>query len=132
MFKAIKETEKAVQVRAVFDLYDVEKTITRMMWLPKSQIRDGRPTAWILERKREDLALEAPLHAGGCMIDFYDADGNMIESAEEVRAAERFEAGRKNYDRLIQLAKENCVKGVRVGLRRATIEQKLTAAGVAF
>jgi len=132
MFKAIKETEKAVQVKAIIDLYDVEKSITRTVWLPKSQIRNGRPTEWIIERKREDLALEAPLHAGGFNIWFYDADGNEIETVEEARKAERFEAGCKNYDRLIQLAKDNGIKGVRVGLRRATIEQKLTAAGVAF
>ena len=130
--KAIKETEKAVQVKAVIDLYDVEKSITRLVWLPKSQIRDGRPTAWILARKREDLAIEAPLNAGGYMIDFFDADGELIEAAEDARAAARFEAGKKNYERLIALAKENGVGGIRVGLRRATIEGKLAAAGVAF
>jgi hypothetical protein len=132
MFKAIKETEKAVQVKVLIDLYDIEKVIHRTAWIPKSQIRDGRPTAWILARKREDLELEAPLNAGGFSIDFFDADGNMIESVEDARSAERFEAGRKNYDHLIQLAKDNGIKGVRVGLRRVTIEQKLTAAGVAF
>lgn len=77
-------------------LFDVEKSIARFVWLPKSQIRDGQPTAWIIERKREELKLEAPANAGGMDIRFFDADGNEIETVAN---------GANKFDQLAKLNK---------------------------
>ncbi len=125
--KSFRETEKAVELEMVLDFYDVEKTVSRKVWIPKSQIRDGKVTAWILAAKTEDVRSFAAV-AGGCFGNLYDSDGVLVETAE----SEKFRKGCENYSRLIELAKNAGVKGVRVGLRRATIEAKLAAAGVAF
>lgn len=54
------------------------------------------------------------------------------EAAKEAAAAvERFNAGCARYDALVNLAKENGIKGIRKGMKAATIRAKLAAAGVA-
>lgn len=58
-------------------------------------------------------------------------------SSEEYRAAidaeaERYEDGCKAYDAMIKFAQENGIKGVRVGLRKATILKKIQEAGLDF
>lgn len=52
--------------------------------------------------------------------------------AEEKAEHERFEAGCSRYEKMIEFAKANGVKGVRVGLRRETIEKKIREAGLVF
>lgn len=76
--KAIKETEKAVQINATIenDLTERVKKVT--VWIPKSQIRDGRPTAWILQKKREELTALRP----GCFVTFTDANGDTVTAKE--------------------------------------------------
>ena len=55
------------------------------------------------------------------------------EYQAELAAAEtRFEDSCKACDELLTFAKANGVKGVRSGMRKATIEQKMREAGVAF
>lgn len=55
------------------------------------------------------------------------------EYRAELEAAEkRFEDGCKAYDQLIAFAKANGVKGIRSGMRKATIEQKMREAGVVY
>lgn len=44
----------------------------------------------------------------------------------------RFEDGCKAYDQLIAFAKANGVKGIRSGMRKSTIEQKMREAGVVY
>lgn len=53
------------------------------------------------------------------------------EKLEDDRAA-RFEDGKKRYEKMIKFAKENGVKGVRVGLRKETILRKIEAAGLSY
>ena len=55
------------------------------------------------------------------------------EYRAELEAAEKhFEEGCKAYDQLIAFAKANGVKGIRSGMRKATIEQKMREAGVVY
>ena len=52
--------------------------------------------------------------------------------AEQDAAQKRFEDGCKAYEQLIAFAKANGVKGVRSGMRKATIEKKLCEAGLQY
>jgi len=52
--------------------------------------------------------------------------------AEKAAAEKRFEDGCKAYDQLLSFAKANGVKGVRSGMRKSTILQKMREAGVAY
>jgi len=126
--KAFKETEKAIQLEMVFDFFNIERTFKRKVWIPKSQLKNGLPTGWIFNKKKEEEELNFSTNFGGCIAYLYDADGKEVETTDD----ERMRKGRENYERLVKLAKENGVKGVRVGLKRTTIEEKLNAAGVAF
>ena len=71
--KFFKETEKAVQVRMVIDFYLVERTTEKMVWIPKSQIRNGKLTAWIADAKLAECA------RGEAFAGFFDAEGNELE-----------------------------------------------------
>ena len=62
----VKETEKAVQVEteayvefAPYGGYTSsmikDKTFNMKVWLPKSQIKDGKPSDWIKGKKEQDL-----------------------------------------------------------------------------
>ena len=55
------------------------------------------------------------------------------EYQAEIEADEkRFEDGCAAYNKLVEFAKANGVKGVRIGMRKATIEQKMREAGIAY
>lgn len=51
---------------------------------------------------------------------------------EEAEAEKRFEDGKAAYDNLVAWAKENGVKGVRVGMRKTTILEKIEKAGLTY
>lgn len=62
----VKETEKALQVEAVANVEFApnggftssmikEKNYNMKVWLPKSQIKDGKPSDWIKGKKEQDL-----------------------------------------------------------------------------
>lgn len=52
--------------------------------------------------------------------------------AELNAQAERFNEGCKRYEDLVQFAKAHGIKGIRVGMRAATIRAKLAEAGIEF
>lgn len=52
--------------------------------------------------------------------------------ANEQEQADRFQAGCEAYDKLLTFAKNNGVKGVRKGMRKATILAKVEAAGLQY
>lgn len=52
--------------------------------------------------------------------------------AEQEAEAKRFNDGCDRYNKMIEFAKANGIKGIRVGLRRATIEKKIADAGLVF
>lgn len=88
--KFFKETEKAVQVKMVIDYYLVERTAVRMVWVPKSQMHDGKLTDWIAAAKLADYA------RGEAFADFFDAEGNRIEV--ECRCSKRSSKAEKAFD----------------------------------
>ena len=51
--------------------------------------------------------------------------------AESKEYIDRFEAGKEKYAKLVEWAKAQGVKGVRVGLRKSTIIAKIEALGLA-
>jgi len=71
--KFFKETEKAVLVKMVIDYYLVERTAEKMVWIPKSQMHDGKLTGWIADTKLADYA------RGEAFADFFDAEGNKLD-----------------------------------------------------
>ena len=51
---------------------------------------------------------------------------------EEKRQEKRYEAGVKKYEKMLAFAKENGVKGVRSGMRKDTILEKIKKAGLKY
>ena len=88
--KFFKETEKAVQVKMVIDYYLVERTAEKMVWIPKSQIRDEKLTGWIADAKLAEHA------RGKAFADFFDAAGIRIEV--ERRSSKRSSKSAKAFD----------------------------------
>ena len=52
------------------------------------------------------------------------------EEERQEKRIKRFEEGQRKYNELIEFAKENKVKGVRVGWRKETIINKIKDAGL--
>lgn len=72
----VKETEKAVQVEAEAYVEYVpsgmggftssmikDKTFNMKVWLPKSQIKEGKPSDWIKGKKEQDLVDDSWLNS---------------------------------------------------------------------
>lgn len=53
-----------------------------------------------------------------------------IEREREEKRIARFEEGQRKYKELVKFAKENKVKGVRIGFRKETIINKIKEAGL--
>lgn len=88
--KYFNETEKAVQVKMVIDYYLVERTAEKMVWIPKSQMHDGKLAGWIADAKLADYA------RGEAAADFFDAAGIRIEV--ERRSSKRSSKAAKAFD----------------------------------
>ena len=54
------------------------------------------------------------------------------EQEREKASLKKYNEGKTKYDKLIKFAKENNVKGVRVGLRKDTIIAKLKDKGIDY
>ena len=127
-----KETEKAVQLRLRVEDFDLEQERSRMMWVPKSQLaEDGRPGQWITDQKAQEF-YSRNRSSSQYGATWEDASGKMFSASmttkEVARFADRqarFAAGKKSYNELVSKAKSLGIKGVRVGMRRATIERKI-------
>lgn len=87
--KYFKETEKAILVKMVIDYYLVERTAEKMVWIPKSQMHDGKLTGWIADAKLADNA------RGEAFADFFDAEGNQLEV--ERKSSKRSEKAAKDF-----------------------------------
>lgn len=131
--KYIAETEKAVKLTIVMRSCKIDKSREYQVWVPKSQLaEDGVPGEWITSVKAEEVS---DMMFATVFSAWHDADGNSFQPSKTAKELERanareqkFEAGKKAYEELIAKAKAAGVKGIRVGMRRATIEAKLAAA----
>jgi len=61
-----RESDKVVAVEARIDEECTDQSITRLIWLPKSQIKDGQVQGWLLQTKVEDLLNQVRMSNGGC------------------------------------------------------------------
>lgn len=129
--KYFAETEKAVKLKIGIDYYTLEKEKDYFVWVPKSQLsKDGRPGQWITNEKAESVTESG--WGGGSFSYWEDASRNVFQpgrTRKEEQAFQarkrRFEAGKKSYEQLVQNAKSMGVKGVRIGMKRKTIERKI-------
>ena len=104
-----RETEKAILVNVQSYQFDQFKNPFydmrwRDVWIPKS----------ILMTESEAKAAR-------------DKEQKKIKQTQA-----KYEAGRARNERLVNLAKEHGVKGARIGLRTATLEEKLKNAGIEY
>ena len=91
--KAIKETEKAIQLEIRFENSAAEKNLSRKVWIPKSQIRDEKLTSWIFGQKIDEI--QKDFRSEICEVSVFDAEGNEIEIEEtekDRRSREKFSA----------------------------------------
>lgn len=126
------ESEKAVQLRLTVEDYDLDQTRSRTVWVPKSQLADdGRPSNWITQQKAQEFYNHSR-SASSYAATWEDAKGKRFsasatrtEKAREQARKERFNAGAQSYNQLVQQAKAMGIKGIRVGMKRKTIEKKI-------
>lgn len=132
--KYLAESAKAVKLKIGIDYYDIEKNVEYDVWVPKSQLsKEGIPGSWISDQKLMDVKNE---RMGGAMFSYWkDANGKIYrggmteqEKKFQKQRERRFEAGKKSYNQLVDQAKSMGIKGVRVGMRRSTIERKIKEA----
>lgn len=124
------ETEKAVKLRIVVEDYALEKTLSKEVWVPKSQLSsEGIPGEWITDQKAQEFYNSRRSKSEYSVI-WKDANGNEFlpgqTEREKINASTRkaaFEAGKESYNELVAYAKKQGIKGVRVGMKRSTIER---------
>lgn len=129
--KYFAESEKAVKLKIGIDYYDIEKNVEYDVWVPKSQLsKEGVPGQWISDQKAMDVINSRM--GGGAFSYWEDANGKIYRSGMTEREKRfqkqrerRFEAGKKSYNQLVEQAKSMGIKGVRVGMKRSTIERKI-------
>lgn len=67
-----RETEKAIAIEIVFERCDGEKEISRFMWFPKSQVRNGNEVpGWLLAAKNRELEIPQGWFLAGVSRDLF-------------------------------------------------------------
>ena len=125
----LAETEKAVKLKANYTHRNTGAEFTVEEWIPKSQLSaDGKPSLWIMQQKERDR------HA--YLYSWQDKNGKKFgnglterEKAYAKKNADNFKAGVKSYNDLLSKAKDMGIKGVRKGMKRKTLEQKIREHG---
>lgn len=56
--KITKETEKAVMIDVPVEIPNIEKTVSRGLWIPKSMLREGHAPEWFLQKKMDEISEE--------------------------------------------------------------------------
>ena len=67
-----RETAKAVAVQVELDAYTLERDMRRLVWFPKSVMRDNRVPAWLLHRKLDELTLEGQRFGGWLVVSKFE------------------------------------------------------------
>lgn len=50
-----RETEKAVAIAAHFDLCDIERDCVKLVWIPKSLIKNNAVQGWFVNKKLDEI-----------------------------------------------------------------------------
>jgi len=53
-----KETEKAIAVNVTLDFCDAERNQNKLMWIPKSLVKENGVPGWFIMRKLQDILSE--------------------------------------------------------------------------
>lgn len=77
-----RETEKAVAIEVNFDAYNLERNFRRLIWIPKSMMKDMAVQGWLLAKKIHQQAEELVerIHTG-VLCDYVpveDCDNRML------------------------------------------------------
>jgi len=54
----VRETEKAIAVKVVLEFCDVEKIYSKLIWIPKSLLKDNTVPGWFVNKKLNELLEE--------------------------------------------------------------------------
>lgn len=103
------------------------KVGTLQVWIPKSQIKDGKITDWIAQNKKqeaEDFVMKKFINAKTTYssVHFLDKDNKPISidtSAKESAMAK----GLQKHDNLLAESKELGIKGVKINMKTSTIQK---------
>lgn len=60
----VKESEKAAAFRAIIRGSQSEEEIEKLVWFPKSQMRDGKVPGWLIEERKKELLNEIGIRLG--------------------------------------------------------------------
>ena len=134
----MKETEKAIMVQMAYDIEVApdfgysssmvkNKVGTLQVWIPKSQIKDGKITDWIAQNKKqeaEDFVMKKFINAKTTYssVHFLDKDNKPISidtSAKESAMAK----GLQKHNNLLAEAKELGIKGAKINMKTSTIQK---------
>lgn len=66
--KIEKETEKAVAFNIEIELCNLERTVQRLCWIPKSMIKNGAVPGWLLEKKGIEIITSYPQGSGATIM----------------------------------------------------------------
>ena len=145
----IQESEKAVKLNMnVSALYagtdksgewaEVTKDFSKEVWVPKSQIENGKVSTWIQGEKVTEVAASGnpnPRFMGMKVWAksgyFTDAKGKKIgtfDNAITKAKKAKFEQGKKEHDELLKTAKEMGIKGVHAKMKSSTLSKKIWGA----
>lgn len=101
------------------------------------QVWNAREEFWI--ESETEKAVKVGWNATTCDGEFESVRYGWIpkaaiesKSAYHARKEAAFESGKNRYEKIIAFCKEHKVKGARVGLRTATLLQKIKDAGLQF
>lgn len=103
------------------------KVGTLQVWIPKSQIKDGKITDWIAQNKKqeaEDFVMKKFINAKTTYssVHFLDKDNKPISidtSAKESAMAK----GLQKHNNLLAEAKELGIKGAKINMKTSTIQK---------
>lgn len=99
------------------------------VWVPKSQIQDGKISDWIAQQKAEEANdwVLSKFSFGQVIsndVHFFDKNDKEIEKATS-KKQQAFEKGVEKHQRLYDEAKKLGIKGVRIKMKSATLETKI-------
>lgn len=127
------ESEKAVSLKLRVEDFTLDNERTKTVWIPKSQLSEnGIPGQWITDQKTQEFyslnTNRLPPHEST----WIDSNGNEYKAQYTAKEKERetarknaMDQGKQSYNELIAEAKRLGIKGIRVGLKRKTIEDKI-------
>lgn len=137
MITYIAETEKAVKLYITGDCYALDKYLPRKeVWVPKSQLSsNGIPGMWITDVKASEtfgdrIAANSEIWWEGAEGGEFGAEPTDKEIANARRRQAAMQAGLEALNELVEYGKAHGVKGLRKGLKKATVLRKFAEAGV--